>query len=538
MALVALILLATNPVMAGWLDADGGEGALRQALSRPSVVIAGRDVDTEELNSFYAARQYRPLWEANPEAMSAFLSSVEAFADTQGLRAEDYKLDAALQQAGKQDPADKNADKLKLELLVTDTLFRLAHDLRGDDVDLAQLYPGWSFQRDSVDLVGGLAKAIDDNNVNAYISGLAPSDPAYARLVKELAAYREMAKNGEWPQVTVGGAKLKAGDRDKRIAQIRARLTAEGYQVPSPETAPETYDAALKDTVISYQKRNGLDADGTIGAKTIKTMNVPEARRIDQIIANMERWRHMPDKFPDRYALVNIADATITVFENGKPIYSSPVVVGRPDRKTPFIHSQIRSVIFNPSWHVPAKIARKDILPKLRKDPHYLEKLGFVINGSADDPYGAAVDWSKIKESAFNFKLRQSPGDMNSLGRIKFDFDNDFSVYLHGTPHHELFAKAERHLSSGCVRLGDPQRFAEIVLAGNGGDWDAQRVHAEVEKGATRWLAVTKRLPLYIVYWTAFAGDDDALNFRDDIYDYDEFLMENLKEADDGQGGK
>ena len=226
---------------------------------------------------------------------------------------------------------------------------------------------------------------------------------------------------------------------------------------------------------------------------------------------------------------MNIPDASIGIVDNGNSLYRGPVeIVGKVDRKTPFIQSAIRSMIVNPSWHVPSKIAQKDILPKLRKDPHYLEKMGFVIKGSDNDPHGENIDWKSMPDREFNFRLRQSPGDMNSLGRLKFDFVNDFAVYMHGTPHQELFDKHERNFSSGCVRLRDPEQVAEIVLSGNKDPWPLERIDSEIKSNKTRWVAIAQPLPVFFLYSTTFTGDDGKINFRDDVYDYDSFLIQNM----------
>ncbi len=505
--------------------------ALQAMLSQPTVTIDGFVINAQELKRFYAQRNYRPVWDTKPDgdraSLKNFLSTVTAFTNYHGLVEERYPV----AQLTKLIESKQEEDSKKIEVLVTAWLFQLGHDLHGDTLKLSHIYPGWEFRRDPVDMVTGFEKAIQDNKVYDYVASFAPDYPAYLRLARELKAYRDMRAKGPWPTVATGPT-IKPGEQSQRVAQVRARLAAEGYQVPEDDAHRNIalYDQELKSFVEQYQSRNGLQADGNIGAKTIAAMNVSLNSRIDQIIANMERWRHMPDNLPPRYVMVNIAATTLEVVDEGKSIYEGPVVAGRPDRKTPFIQSEIRSVIFNPAWHVPAKIARKDILPKLRKDPYYLEKMGFVIKGSADDPHGAEIDWNAIHESEFNFRLRQSPGDINSLGRLKFDFDNDFAVYMHGTPHPELFAKAERHLSSGCVRLHDPDKFAEIVLSQNETEWTLDRVKAEVDKGKTRWLKVAEPLPVFFVYWTVFPGENDGpLNFRKDVYAYDSFLIEVMR---------
>ena len=531
---VLLFALGGRPVLAAEADPKSPATPLQAFLASSAPVIDGYELNAEELRRFYALRNFQPVWDTNPKgdraSLKSFLSSVTAYAAYHGLPEENYpsnqltKLIAGTQQ---------EADSTKIELLVTAWLLRLAHDLHGDSVNLAHLYPGWKFEPKQIDVVAGLEKAVQDNRVYDFIAELAPTGPEYLHLARELKVYREMAAKGPWPTVAPG-PKLLPGDHDPRTAQVRARLEAEKYiaAAASLGNGTDLFDEELRGAVENYQARNGLKPDGHIGEKTLAAMNTPIAERIGQIIANMERWRHMPEKFPSRYAMVNIAAAQVEIMDDSKSLYRGPVVVGRPDRKTPFIQSSIRSVIFNPYWHVPTKIARKDILPKLRRDPHYLEKMGLVINGSADDPYGKEIDWDSVRESAFNYQLRQSPGELNSLGRLKFDFDNDFSVYMHGTPHQELFEKAERNQSSGCVRLRDPDVFAEILLAHNEGGWSVERIHEEIDKRTTHWLRITEPLPLYFVYWSVFPADDDGpMNFRSDVYNYDQFLLETMHKS-------
>jgi len=524
---VFLLLGAAAPVRA-----SAESAAIQAFLSHPPSFLNGLHLRPAELDRFYAMRQYKPVWDisskAKRETLKTFLSSVMAFARYNGLALRDYPSE----EIERMIESGQEEDNVRLEVQMTDWILDVARDLRGGRVNLKHLYPGWTFEPEERDLVAELAQAAASNHIGEWLNSLPPPGPVYAALARELKTYREFEKAGLWPRVS-SGPTLKPGTRDARVLEVRKRLAAEGYSLRTDisQNEAEVYDDAMKEVVENYQRRNGLEADGNIGEKTLKAMNVSLRDRINQIAANMERWRYMPSAFPSRYAMVNIADARLVIMDGDRSLYNGPVVVGRPDRKTPFIHSLIRSIIFNPSWHVPAKIARKDILPKLRKDPHYLEKLGFVISsGDDDDPHGETIDWHKIKESEFNFRLRQSPGDMNSLGRLKFDFDNNFAVYMHGTPHQELFDKAERNRSSGCVRLRDPDEVASIVLAPNEGDWNLERVREEVDKRKTRWLSVERPLPLYFVYWSVFPSDDDGPpNFRMDVYNYDRFLNENLR---------
>lgn len=508
-----------------WPESDD----LQKILALPQLYVEDEELNTDELKRFYEVRSFKPLWNfsgsSNSEAFAAFLNSLSSLIEYHGLQHEDYAIDVMRKISA------TNDNSTKLELLTTDVLLRLAHDLHGDSYDLANLYVGWNFSRADTDIIAGLHAAIASNSLGNYINSLAPQNPAYSQLATALEKYKALKAKGGWAPIDAGPT-LLPGDHNIRVEQLRARLVAENYlpAINFPASLQQVFDEDLRRAALVYQTRNGLTVDGHIGPKALEALNTPIEERIDQIAANMERWRHIPDEFPpNRYALVNIPDASIVITEDGKPIYNGIVIVGRVDRKTPFIQSSIRSMIINPAWHVPAKIAKKDILPKLRKDPHYLEKLGFVIRGNEADPYGDKIDWKSFPEREFNFRLRQSPGDMNSLGRLKFDFDNDFAVYMHGTPHQELFKKNERSLSSGCIRLAEPEEVALIYLAHNTIAWNKDRLEEQIASGKTHWVGITQPMPLYVLYWTVFTDASGEVNFRKDIYDYDSFLIHNMR---------
>jgi len=528
--ILCLGLLSVAPALAA---PQLGAETIKQSLAGPVISIGHYELDKDGLNEFYAARDYRPAWDLagaeNSSALSGFVASIDKTISYHGLEPTDYALDVMRQLAS----AGDEDSHLKLEFLVTDTLLRLAHNLHGDNIDLGELYVGWKFHRGEIDIPAVMQKAVAANDVNNVFEQLTPKQTAYRDLAHILEWYNGISLTGGWKPIAAGPGLKSTKDHGPRVLQLRARLAAEGYAIKNPSPGQESvFDDGLSVALKTYQQRNGLDADGHLGPDTLMALNVPLTGRIEQIRSNMERWRHMPEDFPSpRGIIVNIADASVEILDNGKSIYRGIVIVGQVERKTPFIQSVVRSMIVNPSWHVPAKIARADILPKLRKDPHYLEKLGFVIRDNEDDPHGENIDWSNMADEEFNFRLRQQPGAMNSLGRIKFDFNNDYAVYMHGTPHQELFDKNRRTLSSGCVRLRDPEKVAEVVLTGTPGVWDIPHIEAKIASKQTRWIGLAQPIPITILYWTVFTDESGAINFRNDVYDYDRFLMENLRPA-------
>ncbi|MDR3423649.1 MAG: L,D-transpeptidase family protein [Alphaproteobacteria bacterium] len=485
----------------------------------------------EELSRFYALRDFHPVWDLSDEETlkkaGGFIDSLDQLATWHGLDKEVYRLDDMRGLLA----STAQPDKQKLEFMITASLLHLAHDLHGDDLNLDALYPGWDFHRKAADIPALLNAAITSGTMNDFFQQIAPQQTAYRALAAALQRYSEIEAKSGWPTVA-SGATLLPQDRGVRVAQLRARLAAEGYVAVPAEGQGDFFDDALEEALIDYQNHNGLLPDGHAGAETLAAVNVPVAQRILQIRANMERWRHMTEEFPpDRYVMVNIPDFTVTIRENGVEVYTGRVVDGRTDRPTPFVDSRILNMVINPAWHVPLSIARKDILPKLRKNPYYLEKLGAVIVGRDDDPAGTTIDWKDVSPKGFTYRLRQDPGDMNSLGQLKFNFYSPFGVYMHGTPHQELFGKATRDFSSGCVRLAEPTRVGEILLEDNkeNGGWDQQRISDAIDAGNTRTVTLASPISVYFLYWSVFFDSDGKINFRKDIYGYDSSLMNKVK---------
>ena len=284
----------------------------------------------------------------------------------------------------------------------------------------------------------------------------------------------------------------------------------------------------------TYQARNGQYIDGVVGRDTYAALNVPARRRARQIAANMERLRWLPRSLGDRYLVVDIAGFRLVVFEKDRPVLKMAVIVGRESRPTPIFTGRMNHVVFNPFWRVPRSIAIKDELPQIRKDPeffatHDMEVFRYQAGGGTTRIDPAAVDWSKVTEDSFGYLLRQKPGATNALGRVKFMFPNRYNVYLHDTPSQNLFRRSKRTFSSGCVRVARPIDLGEYLMADNPG-WDRERFVATIEAGKTRTVNLNRRLPIYLVYLTAWAEGESPVGFRRDIYGRDGALIAALGE--------
>lgn len=347
----------------------------------------------------------------------------------------------------------------------------------------------------------------------------APFQLSRELLVDALPVYRRIAETGGWPTVSAGPM-LRYRDSGPRVAALRVRLEREGYLTDSRDTTgnddPASFDDLLDSAVRRFQRRNGLVEDGIVGPLTLAALNVSAEARKAQIRLDIERLEHALREPDDTYVAINIADRRLSLVAGNVTVLSEKVIVGRPSTPTPELTSEIRSIVFNPPWNVPSSIARREILPRLRSDPGYLQRLDFVILDRADDPHGLAIDWRTTPFAPFAWRLRQQPGPQNALGNFKFDFPNPYNVYVHDTPSRHLFADARRALSNGCIRLQHPEKLVEALLAPRG--WTGTDIQAALATGETRDIALSVPMPIRIVYLTAFADVRGSIHFREDIY--------------------
>jgi murein L,D-transpeptidase YcbB/YkuD len=375
----------------------------------------------------------------------------------------------------------------------------------------------WDITRSTFDSNAALAQLRIGGMVKALAS-LPPSYPEYARLVDALAHYREIAARGGWPAVAKGRI-LARGSDSSRVPILRRRLAAEGY-IATSNVDDRVFDGQVERAVIRFQRRHGLKPDGRVGPKTLAALNQPVAYRIAQIIANLERWRWMPRTLPLPRIEVNVAAAMLRVVDTGGEVLRARVVVGSPRNPTPFLQAEIRKVVINPPWNVPDSIWRKEIFPRLRRNPEFLAARNMRIVGRTHDPYGRQIEWRQADHVPAGIRIQQQPGPLNALGRIKFHLPNRFDVYLHDTPARAAFQRPERALSHGCVRLQKPDALLAYLFRSQ--DRRPQMSREDDDRPRrTRTVPVAKPLPIFFLYWTAFVAPDGGVHFRKDIYGHD-----------------
>jgi len=386
-----------------------------------------------------------------------------------------------------------------------DTVVRYAEAMRGQRLRPAQWPAEWAIRPAPYDARAALHAAEAQGRAAAWLAELPPSDPAYAALVRAHARYRSLAADGGWPALS---ETVKPGVAGPAVAALRQRLAAEDPAV----TPGAAWDDALEAAVRRAQAHHGLAEDGVAGRATLAALNVTAAARAEQIAANLERWRWMRRDPPARRVALNIADASLALIEPGKAPLSMRVVVGQPDKRTPMFEDRIKAVVLNPPWVVPDEIAAKEIWPKIRKDPGYKDREGFVVR-----PDG---------------RLEQKPGPRCALGAVKFDLSNPFGVYLHDTPARSLFAQPNRALSHGCMRVEQPNALAKRLLAGDP-NWPSDKVDMTILGGATVRIPLKTPVAVAVAYWTAFVDADGAVEFRPDVYGWDKALLQRLAASED-----
>lgn len=479
--------------------------------------------DIRALRQLYGSRGYRAAWSGEPGAEKQAASAMGAMRDagSDGLNPESYRSGIFATGLLSQRP---DRDSAEHDVALTDAFLRYMRDMRAGRIapetfdGLIELTP------QHFDAAALLQEALTTGNLDRLIADLPPLHKEYARLKAELARYRAMQAKGGWPEIQGGSEVILSEGSDSRLTLLRQRLTAELQGMEFPDGS-NNLESAVKD----YQSRNGLEPDGRVGARTLAMLNTPVSNRIEQIIANMERWRWMPRRFEARYVAVNIPDAMLEVIEDTQPVLTSRVIAGNPRTPTPMFRAEITGITANPPWNVPASIAQNEILPRLRNDPKYLIGHHMVlVNGPAGDPHGLSVDWKTVSRAGFPYQIRQLPGSDNALGKLKLELPNRFSVYLHDTPARNLFARMDRYLSHGCVRVQEIVPLASYILAHNS-DAPPDALGNAIASDATTLLRLNEPLPVYVLYWTAVTNADDSFGFRPDVYRRDEKLTSALR---------
>ncbi len=405
---------------------------------------------------------------------------------------------------------NKKADLLKTELYFTGQFFAYAAKVyKGSDIDAAEL--GWFIPRKKLDLTALLDSVITSKGKDA--SQYAPLNPQYQKLQDYLVKYFSLQKEHTWDSIPKIAKPLRKGDSAAVVGLIRQRLAWLGDMDSSEalDDSSRVFDSTLFKAVKSFQRRMGLSADGVVGAKMIDELNVPLNSRIQQILVNLERVRWMPAQADSNYVLVNIPEYKLHAYDSAKPAFDMNVIVGTAANNTVIFSGKLKYVVFAPYWNVPSSIVQKEIVPGMQRDKSYLARHNMEITGRS----GGLPD------------VRQKPGPGNSLGQVKFLFPNNYNIYLHDTPNHDLFDQSSRSFSHGCIRLAEPKKMAQFLLQDQP-EWTSGKIDTAMQATKEKWVTVKKPVPVFIGYFTAWVDRDGKLNFRKDIYGHDQKMADKL----------
>ena len=505
-----------------------------EAAASDSLVVADSIIlfSKQIILPFYRSTDYHPAWSDTINRNE--LMDCLADAANDGLNPDDYHL-SRIKKLMKEVEDSKEPEPVKLadiDLLMTDGILLYARHLIIGKVEQSKIRPGWDIPLNKIPENGAerLRAVLQHKHLKEAISDLKPHISMYKYLREGLVHYREIASRGGWPKIPEGET-LKPGMTDPRVISLRKYLKVTGDLPESISAEDESlFDEEVKKAVKKFQYRHNLNQDGKVGKGNLEVMNVSVQERIDQIRINLERTRWVGYEIPNNFLVTNIAGYNLRRIRNDSIVYYSRVIVGKHYHETPIFRSQVKYIVLNPTWTLTYSIATKETLPRLKRDPSYLEKHNMIImnsKGEEQDPY--SIDFSKYSERHFPFIIRQNPGPKNSLGQVKFIFPNNYNVYLHDTPARSLFAREKRAFSHGCLRL-DKKWDLMLSLMGDYG-WDMKRIKKVLKTGEITNVPLKNPIDILILYWTAGA-DAETLFFNKDIYDRDTDVLEELNKPE------
>jgi L,D-transpeptidase YcbB len=469
--------------------------------------LFGNKKDRPPIEGFYSSRNYAPLWITDGKVNARASAAIDYLkhVDADGLDPADYPTP-------KFDALSAPADLAEAEIKFTAAVVTYARHASVGRVHWSRVSGDIEYATPVAEAGDVLTALAGTSDVAATLDSYEPQTPGYRALKAKLADARAGKIEKDKPAIAKGPV-LKVGMEDERVPALRER-----FGIAGSGATHGTYDKPLAEGVKKFQEQHDLAATGTLTAATVEALNGRQPDRVtDIILANMERWRWMPHRFPATYVLVNLPDFTLRVMSGGKQVWTTRIVIGKPEMPTPIMTADMKYITVNPTWNVPPSIVNHEYLPALAQDPTVLERMGLRVDRNAD---GSIHIW-------------QPPGERNALGRIRFNFPNKFLVYQHDTPDKYMFANDKRAFSHGCMRVQDPVHYAEVLLSlvrpGDGYTEDRIRKmfgSAEVD------IQFPNFIPVNLTYQTAFVDDAGKLQIRDDVYGRDRALIAILKGSD------
>jgi murein L,D-transpeptidase YcbB/YkuD len=503
--------------------------------SAETPVLQLKSGDTLHLSApvvaFYRERGYRQAWTDYDEVLDQGVELLE----TMGRSAQDgfepdeyrYPLAAKMLEQVEEDSLEESAEPAQMgevDLVLSEVFARYARHLAGGALDPKVAGLDWQIEREEPDVKSMLERLADGQTPEELVDSVRPQVPEYRAMMAALARYREIEKAGGWEAVSGGVRRPEVGSSSAgalRRRLIAERDPAEVELARRGEATPDVFDAALKQALVHFQERHGVEPDGALGEATLAELNAPVSRRIAELKLNMDRWRWLPRDLGDLYVMVNVAGFELEVVENDSAILAMNVVVGKDASRTLIFRDTMENIVINPYWNVPPDIQKNELIPAVRRDPSYLDRNNFEVLRGNRRVSASQIDLGSLRSGAYTF--RQKPGGDNALGQVKFLFPNDANIYLHDTPAQRLFSQRSRAFSHGCIRVEKPVELAKLIMS-KATDLAPDQYEQLRARPGEQWIRLARPIPVYILYFTAYANRDGSVSFHPDIYERDRLL--------------
>ncbi len=489
------------------------------------MAVAEHTPNATGIAEFYKGNGFAPVWVGNTQEhaqrRAALIKSLSEM-HLHGLPAAGYDVQALIDQMQQ---ARSVRDLGAVEAELTRVFVEYADDL----------YSG-ALRPASID--AGLVRKVERRSATEhlqqlnthgadYLDQVAPQTLQYRSLMKQKMALEALVDQGGWGS-TVPVTKLEYGDTGSSVIKLRNRLVAMGYLKP---TASPVYDDAVLAAVQAFQTAHGLAADGVAGNGTITELNQPASERLKAVYVALERERWLPRERGTRHILVNQADFSAKIVDDGQVTFETRAVIGKNthDRRSPEFSDEMEHMVINPSWYVPRSIITKEYLPKLQSNPNAVGHIEITDRRGRQVNRGA-VDFTQFTARNFPFAMRQPPSKRNALGLVKFMFPNKHNIYLHDTPQKSLFSREVRAFSHGCIRLAQPFEFAYALLAKQEEDPKAF-FHRILGTGKETKVELENPVPVHLIYRTAYIGPRGDVQYRRDVYKRDSKIWQALQKA-------
>lgn len=525
------------------------------------ILIENLSVESlDSLKAFYSARDYKSFLINTLESKSTIDSVILILGDAyqHGIDPERYNYNRIKQifESSLKPELESNQRHKQLaqsEILLLDAILKYSSDMRNGIVNPRELYSSTHFLpvRDSLNKM--FLEPLNQVDMIRYLKEIQPKSKLYKNLQSALLHFKQM-ESIAWESIAVTDKKIEIGQSSEKIPSIYKKLILlELLDTTKYKTKdPVVYDSTLAGSVKTFQKINGLVDDGVIGKVTIERFNITPRQYVEKIKLNLERLRWFDYSDTAKYIIVNIPDFKVAAVENQKRLFEIKACTGRKiDWQTVTMYGQLSYFVVNPTWTVPKSIIKEEIVSGLRRDSSYLKKRNFRVYKAGERVSLDGLSASDLASSN-KYTMIQDPGAGNALGKIKFMFNNPFGIYLHDTPTRAPFNYVNRAVSHGCVRVEKPMQLAEYLLYNNS-KWNLDFLKIEIglkvddttikneyakvrdslrkgnSYGVTTEIKLQNKIPLFIDYYTTWVDEDGLFNYRDDVYDRDPILLENLK---------